>query len=154
MNPNHKAMEIDNILANKRVILFYNGVISALTLFVQHADDSICTPAALPSLSEALPEGEIDQLAVNVHPAAIVRAVNKLMGLPENLLKAEPGFSEQIDTPQGIVTVYLARFDLLDPPHEMMANKGNTLKTLTELRERPPAEMELLRRAYTLIMES
>ena len=35
-----------------------------------------------------------------------------------------------------------------------MAEKGCKFRTLTELRNRPPAEMELLRRAYALVMES
>ena len=39
---------------NSRVILYYNGAISALTLFVQHPDAGVCTPCPLPVLSEML----------------------------------------------------------------------------------------------------
>jgi len=36
----------------------------------------------------------------------------------------------------------------------LMAEKGAKLKTLTELRQSSPAELDLLRRAYATIMES
>ena len=32
------------LLKTSRVILYYNGAISALTLFVQHPDESVCYP--------------------------------------------------------------------------------------------------------------
>ena len=81
-------------------------------------------------------------------------AISNAMGLPANLLQANAGYREQVDTPGGIITVYLARFNALDPPRQLMAEKGCQFRTLTELRNRPPAEMELLRRAYALVMES
>jgi hypothetical protein len=48
----------------------------------------------------------------------------------------------------------MARFMLLDPPHKLMQNRDCGMRTLPELRGRPPAEMELLRRAYVKVMES
>ena len=87
-------------------------------------------------------------------PADIVSAISNTMGLPANLLQANMGYREQVDTPGGIITVYLAHFNALDPPRQLMADKGCKFRTLTELRNRPPAEMELLRRAYALVMES
>ena len=87
-------------------------------------------------------------------PADMAAAIGKIMGLPTALLQANMGYREQVDTPNGIITVYLAYFNVLDPPRQLMAEKGCKFKTLTELRNRPPAEMELLRRAYALVMES
>ena len=142
------------LLKNSRVILYYNGAISALTLFVQHPDESVCTPSPLPVLSSVLEEDEMLLNIVHSAPADIVSAISKTMGLPANLLQANTGYREQVDTPTGIITVYLAHFNALDPPRELMAEKGCKFKTLTELRNRPPAEMELLRRAYALVMES
>jgi len=141
-------------LTNSRVILYYNGAISALTLFAQHPGGSICAPSPLPALASVLEAHEMIRDTVSIHPAGIVSAVGKLMDLPADLLKATAGYHEQVDVPNGLITVYLARFDLLDPPHQLMAGKGCQLKTLTQLRGQPPAEMELLRRAYTLVMES
>jgi len=139
---------------NNRVILYYNGAISALTLFVQHANGSVCGPSPLPLLSSALEPEEAAHDVVSAHPASVAQAAGTALDLPVHLLKAEAGYREQIETPGGIITVYLARFDLLDPPHRLVESKGGRLRTLTELRSQPPAEMELLRRAYAYIMES
>lgn len=141
-------------IENSRFILYYNGAISALTLFLQHPDNSVCAPSPLPDLSSVLEKGETPLNIDYTHPAVILSAISKTMNLPPDLLQADPDFSEQVDVPGGIITVYLAHFKLLDPPHQLMAEHGCKLRTLTELRNRPPAEMELLRRAYASIMES
>ena len=139
---------------SSRVILYYNGAISALTLFVQHPHESVCTPSPLPALSSVLEEDEMPLNIAHTAPATIVSAISNAMGLPANLLQANTAYREHVDTPGGIITVYLAQFNALDPPRQLMSEKGCTFKTLTELRNRPPAEMELLRRAYALVMES
>lgn len=137
-----------------RVILFYKGDISALTLFVRHPGGSVCTPLALPKLSAILEEADSAPPVIARHPAALVRSINEAMGFPANFLKAEPGYRERVETPQGIITVYLGRFTVLDPPHALLQTKNCRLLTLMELRSQPPAELELLRRAYTAVMES
>jgi hypothetical protein len=142
------------LLKTSRVILYYNGAISALTLFLQHPDESVCTPSPLPLLSSVLDDDEMPFSIDHTAPTDIVSAISNAMGLPANLLQANKGYREQVDTPAGIITVYLAQFNALDPPRQLMAEKGCQFKTLTELRNRPPAEMELLRRAYALVMES
>jgi hypothetical protein len=139
---------------NNRVILYYNGAISALTLFVQHTNGCVCAPSPLPLLSSALESEELEHDVVSTHPAAVVQAVGTALDLPTHLLKAEAGYRERIETPGGIITVYLARFDLLDPPHQLVESKGCQFRTLTQLRGQSPTEMELLRRAYAFIMES
>ena len=139
---------------SSRVILYYNGAISALTLFLQHPDESVCSPSPLPALSSVLEEGKIPLTISLMAPADMAASISKIMGLPADLLQANMGYREQVDTPNGIITVYLAYFNVLDPPRQLMAEKGCKFKTLTELRNRPPAEMELLRRAYALVMES
>ena len=136
-----------------RLLLFYKGDISALTLFAQQLNGSVCFPIPLPKLSLALDENETKLNTISIHPATLVNGINQFMELDNDLLRAEPGFCEQVDAPGGIITVYMARFMLLDPPHALLASRGCQMKTLPELRGRPPAEMELLRRAYTLLME-
>jgi hypothetical protein len=145
---------MNELLKTSRVILYYNGAISALTLFLQHPDESVCAPSPLPALSSVLEEDEMTLNIAHTAPATIVSAISNAMALPANLLHADIGYREQVDTPGGVITVYLARFNALDPPRQLMAEKGCQFRTLTELRNRPPAEMELLRRAYALIMES
>ena len=142
------------LLKTSRVILYYNGAISALTLFLQHPDESVCTPSPLPALSSVLEEEETPLTIALRAPADMVASISNAMGLPANLLQANMAYRELVDTPGGIITVYLARFNALDPPRQLMSEKGCKFRTLTELRNRPPAEMELLRRAYALVMES
>jgi hypothetical protein len=141
-------------LKSSRVILYYNGAISALTLFVQHSDESVCTPSPLPVLSSVLEENDVHEDSAHTDPSAIVSVISHAMGLPADLLQVNSAYREQVNTPNGVITVYLAYFNALDPPHQLMAGKGCKFRTLTELRNRPPAEMELLRRAYALLMES
>jgi hypothetical protein len=147
-------MEPINELNNHRLLLYYQGDISALILFAQHSNGSICFPEPLPALSSALEPEEFETSKVSIHPAMLVNNINKLLQLDNDLLRVEPGYSEQIDTPGGIITVHMARFTLLDPPHKLLQSRDCKLRTLPELRDRPPAEMELLRRAYVRVMES
>lgn len=142
-----------NIFENHRLLLLYKGDISALVLFAQQENGSVCFPENLPALSDVLEseDAQIDELTL--HPALLVKEINQLLDLDEDLLKIEPTFREQIDTPKGVITVYLARFTLLDPPHKLLKSRNLKLKTLTELRRQSSAELELLRRAYVKVME-
>jgi hypothetical protein len=133
-------------------LLYYKGNISALTLFAQQ-NGSVCFPEALPPLSVALEEDETAFGKVSVHPAVLVNAINVGMQFPNDLLSVEPGFCEQVDAPGGAITVHMARFNLLDPPHKLLQSRNCFLKTLPELRGSAPAELELLRRAYIKVME-
>lgn len=137
-----------------RLLLFYKGDISALTLFLQQASGSVFFPEPLPPLSEALEEDDDAPTGkVSVHPAMLLSTANQILQLDNDLLRIEAGYAEQVDAPGGLITVYMARFTLLDPPHLLMESRNCKFRTLPELRGRPPAEMELLRRAYVKMME-
>jgi hypothetical protein len=147
-------MTLPNEFQNHRLLLYYKGDISALTLFAQHENGSVCLPEPLPALSSILEEDSGYASKINVHPSVLVHGVNRLLNLDNDLLRSEPGYCEYVDTPLGIFTVYMARFKMLDPPHKLMQTLGYRMKTLPELRGRIPTEMELLRRAYVKVMES
>lgn len=147
-------MRLPDEFQTHRLLLYYKGDISALTLFAQHENGSVCLPEPLPALSSILEEDSGYASKISVNPALLVQGVNQLFKLDNDLLHSEAGYCEYVDTPKGIITVYMARFKLLDPPHKLMQTLGYKLKTLQELRGRPPAEMELLRRAYVKVMES
>ena len=144
---------MSNLFENHRLLLFYKGDISALVLFAQQENGSICFPEALPALSEILESDETEISEINLHPALLLKALNQHLNLDDDLLKIEPTFCERIDTPNGVMTVYLARFTLLDPPHKLLESRNLKLKTLTELRRQSPVELELLRLAYVKVME-
>ncbi|MDD2759418.1 MAG: hypothetical protein PHH11_03875 [Methylomonas sp.] len=143
----------DDLFDKHRLLLIYKGDISALMLFAQQNSGSICFPQSLPALSTALEPEEFNAAKVSVHPSMLVNRINQLLQLDSDLLRIEPGFNEQIDAPGGIITVHMARFTLLDPPHRLMHSRDCRMRTLPELRGRMPAEMELLRRAYVKLME-
>ena len=138
--------------AEHRLLLLYKGDISALLMFAEQANGSVCFPEALPALSSALEPEEFKPRKVNLHPSVLLQQFNRLLNLDDDLLRLVPGFNEQIDTPGCIITVYMARFTVLDPPKHLMQARDCHMRTLPELRGRPPAEMELLRRAYVTVM--
>jgi len=146
-------MAADEVFARHRLLLFYKGDISALMLFAQQSNGSVCFPEALPALSSPLDPEEFDNAKISVHPAILINRINQLMGFDNELLRIESGEGEPIDAPGGVIIVHMARFMRLDPPHKLLQSRDCHLRTLPELRGRPPAEMELLRRAYTRAME-
>lgn len=146
-------MSQDQVFGQHRLLLYYKGDISALVLFAQQANGSVCFPESLPALSSALEPEEFTERKLSAHPAMLVNRINQWMQWDNDFLRVEPGFNEQIDAPGGVITVHMARFILLDPPHQLMQSRNCRMLTLPELRGRPPAEMELLRRAYVHLME-
>lgn len=146
-------MPADAWVEQQRLLLVYKGDISALVLFAQQAAGSVCFPHALPALSSPLEPDECAYQTVSAHPALLISRISQRLNLHSDLLQLEPGFSEPVDAPGGVIRVYMARFMLLDPPHKLMQTRDCRMRTLPELRGRPPAEMELLRRAYVKLME-
>jgi hypothetical protein len=147
-------MPSSTLFSNHRLLLLYKGDISALVLFAQQNNGSVCFPEPLPALSSAVDTEGFAAGTISLHPSMLVNHIRQLLRLDEDLLRVESGFSERIDSPGGVITVHMARFMLLDPPHKLMQSRDCRLRTLPELRGRPPAEMELLRRAYVKVMES
>jgi len=146
-------MTTSNAFSNHRLLLYYKGDISALTMFAQQVNGSVCFPKPLPALSSALEEDESVASKLVIHPVALVNSISQLLQLDKDLLSPEHGFVEQVDAPGGIITVHMARFNVLDPPHALMLSRQCRMKTLPELRGSPPAELEILRRAYVRVME-
>lgn len=138
---------------NQRLLLYYKGDISALVLFVQHANGSVCFPEPLPALSSAMENTPAAMPKVSLHPAQLLHHVNQSMNFAADLLKLQNGFTEFIDSPGGPITLHLARIMRLDPPHSLLESRHCRLKTLPELRRQPPVEIELLRRVYVNVME-
>jgi len=62
-------MATDNFDQNHRLLLYYKGDISALVLFAQQANGSICFPSPLPALSSALEQEQSMPTKVSLHPS-------------------------------------------------------------------------------------
>jgi hypothetical protein len=136
-----------------RLLICYKGDISALVLFAQQANGSVCFPEALPALSSTLDGAPEPAEKVSPHPAMLLNGINSQLQLQPDWLRIEPGFSEYVAVPDGIVHLTLARLTALDPPHRLMQSRNCRLRTLPELRNVAVAELELLRRAYLRLME-
>ncbi len=139
-------------MSNNHLILYYRGDISALTLFCQQATGSVCFPS-LPALSEVVEEDDMSALEVISVPTLELKAIREQLKLDDDFLVADTDYYQQVSTPKGIVNVYMARFKVLDPPYQELSAHDLELKTITDLMGRPPAEMELLRRAYCCLIE-
>ena len=142
-------------LASLRLIMYHKYPTSARTQFLMQ-DEAICLPGRLPKLAQLM-DGKVtpraDAQAVVAHPSPLLRHVTEWLALPQDSLELDSEFCEKVDVPGGPVTVYLARFDSIDPPFDAVERVGGRFIAITEGRGLPPAELDLLRRAYRVIME-
>ena len=93
---------------------------------------------------------------VEAHPSVYLRSAEALLGLENDGLALEAEFSASVDTPDGTIRVRLATFTSIDPPFELAERLVGKFIAITEARgdsnKTVPAEMELLRQAYTVLM--
>ena len=141
-------------MTDTRVIIFHKHPVSAKVRFLKQAYGGICGFEALPDLASVLDDEALEK-EDNVfnHPTVVARQAEQFLGLDEEGLAIEPDYLERVDVPQGLVKVYLLGLKGHDTPDEQLAEQGASLHLITEMRNLPAAEMELLRRAYVAIME-
>ncbi|MDD2816126.1 MAG: hypothetical protein PHP00_10390 [Thiotrichaceae bacterium] len=137
-------------LSDARVLIYHKHPTSARTVFLR-LNNSVCLFEPLPELSQLL-EVPVDS-PVLIHPAPLLTAAEQFFGMNSGALEWDKEFHAQLDVPHGLVAVFLARCKLMDPPRELVAEKAAKFIALTEARGLPPVELELLRRAYSVIME-
>lgn len=115
---------------------------------------TVCLFEALPKLSIVLERDErpLDEKLVS-HPSPLIKQATDWLGMEQASLELESEFCEKVDVADGPLTVYLAGFTTIDPPDDFVCKVGGRFISLTEAVGLPPAEMELLRRAYEVIME-
>jgi hypothetical protein len=133
-----------------RLLLFHKQGTSARTRFVRFGDSLLAfdpPPAGASLRADDAPPGKPVP-----HPAALLKLAEGKLGLPGGSLRLEPEFSATLDTPQGEVAVLLAGFTTLDPPFVAADSVGGRFVALTEMRGLPAVEMDLVRRAYTVIL--
>lgn len=145
---------LDASLASLRVIMYHKSPTSARTRFLLQ-DEGVCLPGRLPKLALLLDDDTMPREAGNVvaHPSPLLRHVAEWLAIPQDQLELDGEFCEQVDVAGGPLTVYLARFAGIDPPYDAAERVGGRFIALTEGRGLPPAELDLLRRAYSVIME-
>ena len=133
-----------------RLLLFHKQGTSARTRFLRFGD-SLLAFAPLPA-GALLRAEDAAPSSLLPHPAALLKTAEKKLGLPGGSLQVVPEFSATVDTPQGEVPVLLAGFTTMDPPFVAADSVGGRFVALTEMRGLPATEMDLVRRAYTVIL--
>jgi hypothetical protein len=109
-----------------RLILFHKQKTSARTRFLRFADTVLaCGP--LPAIAER-------------------------MALPVASFEIVDDFSHDIATPDGTVPVLLAAFTSIDPPFAAAEAIGGRFVAITEARGLPAVELDLLRKAYEILI--
>ncbi|MES9935109.1 MAG: hypothetical protein ABW120_00655 [Sedimenticola sp.] len=132
-----------------RVILYHKHPASARTLFLLFSYESVCFPSAIPVLAQL---SEVQEDNTVLHPAAVLNQVERELGINPGLLVAEPGYQHIVDVPGEDIHIILARIDSIDPPFETVEKQGGVFIDLTQARNLPQVELELLRFAYELVL--
>ncbi len=139
--------------ADMRWLLAHKQKISARVRFLRFPH-GLSAFEALPVWSSVI-EGPPSN-RVELHPGVYLRGTEALLGLENGGLALEAEFSASVDTPDGPIQVRLATFTSIDPPFEIAERLGGRFIAITEARsdlnKTSPAEMELLRQAYTVLM--
>jgi hypothetical protein len=86
------------------------------------------------------------------HPADLLRAAAQRLGLPDDALAAITEFEAAMATPQGEIPVLLVQFTTLDPPFAAIEAQCGKFVAITEARDCDPRELQLLRRAYEIVI--
>ncbi len=133
--------------AAPRLILFHKQKTSARTRFLRFADTVLAFGPLAASATLCAETG-----VVHPHPAAHLRAAEERLALPAGSLEAVADFDAGVATPDGTVPVLLAGFTSIDPPFAAAAEIGARFASITEARGLPAIELELLRRAYEILI--
>ena len=141
---------MNSLFEATRLVFYHKQATSARTLFLRF-NDTVCAFDTLPSSARLSETPEIQP--VTIHPAPLITQAEQRLGLPHGSLEIEKEFYQQVEALTGLITIYLMRFTALDAPHEIVAPSGGHFISLMEARDLPPVELELLRRAYAVIME-
>ncbi len=148
-----EQFENPELLESAAVILYHKQSTSAMTRFFCLENGPVLQGKPLAKLARIV-TGEIEPGSIVIpHPAPIVSGMERWLGLKSGDLEVEHDYHELIEVPGNHIHVYLARFKSIDPPFAEAEAAGGVFVTLTQTRGVNPVELELLRSAYSMIME-
>lgn len=137
--------------SNCRLILYHKHSSSGRTLFLS-LNGTVCQFAGI-SETARIVESHVGGIQVNEDLSTLLTDAEQELGMPEAILKIDPEFSVLLNDAEVLIPVYLAQFTTIDPPQELLAEQSGRFIALTEARRLPPVELELLRLAYSTIMD-
>jgi hypothetical protein len=134
-----------------RLILFHKQATSARTRFLKLAHGGVCAPGPLPALAQLVdpppPAGK-----VALHPGTLLREAERWLSMPVGSLELEAEFRAGVDAAAGLVPVFLAGFTTIDPPFAEVQAVDALFIDLTQARGMVPVDLQLLRRAYEVVL--
>jgi hypothetical protein len=139
------------MLSSDRLILYHKHSFSGKTLFLW-LNETICQFDGISSASR-LVESHLGNNEVNDDLSELLMDAEQRLGMPNGSLEINREFTVAIDDSGTPVQVYLARFTAIDTPQEQLAEQTGKFISLTEARHLLPTELELLRLAYSAIMD-
>ena len=142
-------MDIQNILDHNRVILCHFDSYSAASLFARYGS-SVLMPTPLPEgTSASAPPADVSG---QHSPDAVMAAVVAQYGLNPAELGYSEGFEEWMTSDAGPIRIHLLRFTTFEAPRAAIEPHGGVFKPISEMRGTPMIELNLLRRAFDLVM--
>jgi len=139
-------------MQSARLIMYHKQSTSARTRFLKLGHGGVCAFEPLPPMSQVPKRDEFPPDKVAQHPAVLISRAEQVLGLPRSGLEREPGYRVRVVVPGETIEVFLARFTDIDPPFELAELLGADFIDLTQARGMVPAERQLLRLAYELIL--
>ena len=139
-------------MTNLRFILYHKQSTSGRTRFFRFVHGGVCGFVGLPTLVQVLDPEEKFLSSIVPHPAALLTYIQRQLGLKASDLQIDHEFREQVDAPNGLINIYLAHFTMIDPPFATAEKHGGRFTELAQSRDLSRPELELLRRAYQLIL--
>lgn len=133
-----------------RVILFHKQATSARTRFLRFSYNSVCAFEALPKLAMLMDDEIASTIAV--HTAAVMKETEQRLGLEADSLQVETEYQACVDIAGGPLRIFLAGFSSIDPPFDLAKQHHARFIDLPEARDLPQVELELLRKAYELLL--
>jgi hypothetical protein len=132
-------MDSANIFDHNRVILCHFDSYSTASVFARYGT-SVLTPAPLPEGASAIaPPADITEQHA---PEVVMEA-----------LFAQYGYTPaELTHAAGPIRIHLALFTALDAPRATIEPHGGVFKPISEMRGTPMIELNLLRRAFDLVM--
>ena len=139
----------NNILSHNRVILCHFDSYSTALLFARYGT-SVLAPSPLPEGASAM--SEVTAPGEQYEPAAALNALTAQYGLDAAQLSLVDGFEEWMNSAEGPIRIHLARFTTFEAPRDAIEPSGGVFKPISEMRGTAMVELNLLRRAFNLIM--
>ncbi len=139
------------MLSDCRLILYHKHSSSGRTLFLNR-DQTVCQFDGISATSRIV-NNDVGGNQVNDDLSELLTDAEQRLNLVKGSLEIDREFNVLVNDSDTPLHIYLARFTTIDAPQEEIAAQAGKFIALTEARHLPKIELELLRLAYSAIMD-